>query len=127
MRGRDPGSPESQAGDEGDPGGWNPTPMFVGDEGDPFLLPLLGVLGSLIAPVATQALAGIATSAVTGLLQRTFGGGSAAADVPLLPSSTGVTDPLAERIREGEFEEEEPEGYFLPSGEFVETFEGGRG
>ncbi len=103
MRGRDPGSPESQV---GDPGGWNPGPILMGDEGDPFLLPLLGVLGSILAPVATQVIVGAATSAVTGMLQRTFAGGSAVADVPLMPSSTGVTDPLAERIREGEFDED---------------------
>lgn len=78
----------------------DPSALLV--RGDPFLPLLLTALGAIAKPI----LIGAASSALTGLVERTFGGGSAPA-TPLFPSSTGVTDPLAAEEAAGEYEEEE--------------------
>ncbi len=79
------------------------------DEGDPFLLPLLGLAAKFLAPIVLPAVAGWAA----GKVSEALGVGIATDPVQsgLMPSSTGATEPIAERLlEEEEFEEEEEVG-----------------
>lgn len=110
LKGGNP-SPQTGMGDpshalrRGDPG----TFFMEGDpeEGDPFLLPLLGAAARFILPAVLPGVIQWGTQKIGELLGGAVSSGAEA----LMPSSTGTMDPITQVVgeAEGEFPEEEEE------------------
>ncbi len=93
----------------GDPG----SVVYLGDpedEGDPFLLPLLGAAAKFILPAIAPAVVGWVGEKV----QEVFGGAVRTGAEALMPSSTGTMDPLTEVVGEAELGEELEEEEEIP-------------
>ncbi len=99
------GNPTPEMGDPSELLRGDPGFFFEGDpeEGDPFLLPLLGLAAKFLLPTIAPAVVGWVGEKLSGVL----GGAVSTVSEALMPSSTGTMDPITQLAGEQELAEEE--------------------